>query len=84
MRSRSYYSRRRGFGLGWLTVLGILAIGFVLGGLCFKYVINFWLGVAGQPADFSFIAGALIGLIPGLGEMALLFAGITYIASFFI
>jgi len=54
-----------------------------LGAWVVPYTMNFWLVFAEKDPVFTWQAGALIGLIPGLGQVIVVCGLITYFASFF-
>lgn len=62
----------------------IFVFGVLPGMLCWPYVINFWLVFAGKAAVVVWWQGALIGFVPGLGELTIPAAVLTWIFSLFI
>jgi len=69
---------------GCLTIIIILILSMLIGGFCWKYSINTWLQFFGEAPAVRFYQGALIGLIPVLGQASLPVAVITWIVSLFI
>lgn len=70
-----------GFMVCWMIVWLLSGI---IGALTFPYAINFWLLYFGKAAAFMWYHGFLIGMIPGLGQIGIIGAIITFIFSFFI
>lgn len=75
---------RIGSELGCLTIIFILLISMLIGGFCWTYSINTWLHFFGKAPAVRFYQGALIGLIPVLGQVSLPVAVITWIVTLFI
>lgn len=53
-------------------------------GFAADYAISFWLKWAGRPDNFKWVHGFLICLIPGIGQLSLPAAIITFVISFFL
>jgi hypothetical protein len=57
---------------------------FLLGGICWPYTINMWLAFFGKSSGIVFWQGGLLGFVPGLGQMALPAAAITFLLMKFL
>lgn len=55
-----------------------------IGAICWPYTINTWLVLLGKTAVITWWQGALLGLVPGLGQAGIPLAVGTYIATLFI
>lgn len=70
--------------------LAFFVIGFVIvarmavTALCLSYVVNFWLAFGQKPPTWAWWYGAIVGLVPYMGKLALVAAAATFIASFFL
>jgi len=66
-------------------VIVLLIVAFMFGNVfAWDYSVSFWLIYAEKPDNFNCWHGVLVSLIPGLGQLGLAAAGVTYIASFFV
>ena len=65
----------------WLAVIAFVA---VVGGFLWPYTINSWLVYTGKPPSVEFWHGALLGLVPGIGQSCIPAAVLTWIAFLFI
>lgn len=70
--------------VGCFTFLLIFVISAIIGGFCWTYTINTWLLFAGKTATIAWWQGALIGLVPGLGQLSFPAAALTWIAMMFL
>lgn len=75
---------RRGVTLIELLILFMLIIGPVIGALCWPYTINTWLVYAGKTPAIVWWQGALIGIVPGLGQFSVITAVLTWILMMFL
>jgi len=57
----------------------ILAISLVVGAICWPYTINHWLVFFGKTSTISAWQGALLGIIPGFGQLSVPAAVITWV-----
>lgn len=48
-------------------------------GWCWEYTVDSWLTYSNSPKDFPYWAGCLCALVPGLGQLSLAAALITWI-----
>jgi hypothetical protein len=71
---------------GLFSVAGIcfLLVSGILGAIFWPYTINSWLIYAGKAATVVWWQGFLLGFIPGLGQMAIVAAAITWVAMKFL
>lgn len=65
------------------TLLLFFVIGPIIGAICWPYAINYWLVFAGKAVAVHWWQGALLGFVPGLGQLALPLAILTWIISLF-
>jgi len=70
--------------LGIVIILIIFSVSAVVGGFCWPYVVNSWLVYFGKDPVLVYWQGAVIGLVPGLGQFSLPAVVITWIAMLFI
>ncbi len=63
-------------------ILGILA--GLMGMLLWPYSINTWLEWAGKDPCIVWWQGMLLGLVPGLGQLSLPAAVVTWVADLFV
>ena len=66
-----------------LVVVSFLVL-IPIGGLCWQYAINAWLLFFGKAAVVQFWQGMVLCIIPGLGHMGFVFAGLTWILMLFL
>jgi hypothetical protein len=62
----------------------IIAIVVAISGFCWEYSIDYWLAYTESPKDFPLWGACLMAFVPGLGQMAIPAAAITFIVSFFL
>lgn len=67
-------------GCGCTTLIVILVVNVLLGGLATEYVVEFWTAYFGKPMDVPFWAAAIAGLF--VGEVAIPLAVLTWLISF--
>lgn len=60
------------------------AIFGTLGAICFPYAINAWLAYLGKDPSFTYLGGALLGIVPFAGQCAIPAAVITFVAMLFL
>lgn len=70
--------------LGFGLIVVILIVSFVVGGFLWSYTINEWLDYAGKTQRVTWFQGALLGLIPALGQASIPVAAGTWIVMKFI
>ena len=70
-------------GLIFMLLVGALLLSPVLGALTMPYAVNTWLEFFGKDPTFVWWYGALLGIIPTIGQWSVLAAIITIVASFF-
>lgn len=69
---------------GSVAILVIALIVVYVSALCWDYSVSFWLVQAGKPDTFSFWHGVGISCVPGIGQLSMPIAAVTFIASFFL
>ena len=62
----------------------LIVVGIWVQAWCWDYSISFWLHWAGKPDVFCMWHGAILTIVPGIGQCAIPVAGATFIASFFV
>lgn len=70
--------------LSGATLLIFFILSAIVGILCWPYTINTWLVFFGKAAVFTWWQGALIGLIPALGQIGIFLAIFTWILMMFL
>ena len=65
--------------VGGGCLLLIFAVGAIIGAVCWPYTINTWLVFVGKAAVVKWWQGALIGLVPGIGQASIIVAVLTWI-----
>lgn len=70
--------------IGCMIVFIVLFLSALVGGFCWAYSINTVLTWFGRAAIVKFWQGALIGLVPGLGQASLPVAVVIWVISLFI
>jgi len=70
-------------GFGMLFLIAI-CISFALGAWLWPYTINTWLIYAEKPPVIEWWMGGLMGLVPGLGQLCIPAAFITFILMLFL
>lgn len=71
-------------GIFSITGLCFLIVSGIIGALCWPYAINTWLVYMGKPAQILWWHGFLLGFVPGLGQMAIVVAVVTWVAIKFL
>lgn len=66
-----------------LIVLGLLVFALI-GGWLWPYTINSWLEFAGSETRIQLWQGALMGFVPGIGQITIPLAIITWICMLFL
>lgn len=61
-----------------------LLIGPIIGAICWPYTLNTWLEYAGKEPAVEWWHGALLGLVPGVGHLALPGVVLTWILMLFL
>lgn len=69
---------------GCFGILFVMIISMVLNAFTFPYVINTWLVYFGKAPAVLWWHGLLIGFIPAVGQLGLILAFITWVATLFI
>jgi hypothetical protein len=69
---------------GCFGILFVMIVSMVLNAFTFPYVINTWLIHFGKVPVVLWWHGLLIGFVPGIGQLGLILALITWIATLFI
>ena len=69
---------------GTFFIICAFGVSVALGAVCWPYTINTWLVFADRPPTVLWWHGALMGLVPGLGQLAILTAIATWIIMLFI
>lgn len=67
-----------------IIILIVLCIFAAIGAVCWPYTINTWLVFFGKPATIVWWQGALLGFVPGLGQVSIPAAVITWILMLFV
>lgn len=62
----------------------MIALFFAIGAFCWPYTINTWLVYSGKPPAIEWWMGGLIGLVPGIGQLSIPIAVITFILMLFL
>ena len=79
----SYSNREAGligiFGASFVAMLLFLGGSAIIGAFLFPYVINSWLAFFGKLAVVTWWQGAIIGIIPGVGQTSIPLALATFI-----
>ena len=65
----------------WIIVMTVSAI---IGAFLWPYSINTWLIYFHKPPVFQWYYGAILGFIPGIGQLTIPIAVITWIAMMFL
>ena len=63
--------------------LFVMAINGIIGAICWPYTINTWLIVAGKESAIVWWHGFLMAYVPGLGQLSIPGAVITWIIQMF-
>lgn len=66
-------------GMGCAYLLFIALIVFTVGSICWPYVITAWALYYGKTVVIAWWQGGLIGLVPGVGQLAVPLTVITWI-----
>lgn len=66
------------------TILLVLLISGGIGALCWPYAINSWLIFLGKTPSVVWWQGALLGVVPGIGQASTPFAILTWILMLFL
>ena len=61
----------------------VAIVSMAIGSCCWTYSINSWLAWASSPNSISWWQGAAIGLVPGIGQLSLPVAVVTWIVGLF-
>lgn len=80
--NRAKENTAMGMSIGLVIVI-LLAI-LLICPFCNYYTINFWLDYAGSAKDFPFWGAILLSFVPGMGQIAVPGAAITWVVSFFL
>ena len=67
---------------GCLMILIIVSA--IINGVAFPYTINSWLIYFGKEPVVLWWQGVLLGLVPGIGHLSIIFAVITWILMLFL
>ena len=67
----------------WIWV-GMFIVGALLGGFCWTYTINTWLLYCGKEASVQYWQGIVIGCIPGIGQVSIPVAVLTWVLMLFL
>lgn len=70
--------------MGCITVIIIASISAAINAVTFPYMINFWLEYAHKEPVVAWWHGILIGFVPGLGQLSIPGAVLTWIISLFL
>lgn len=73
-----------GGSLGCLGIIFLLCISGILGAFCWPYTFNSWLVYAGKQPQILWWHGFLLGYVPGLGQLSVPAAVITWIMMMFL
>jgi len=82
-----HYSRSSSGGAflgGCGFIILILLISAAVGAFCWPYTINSWLSFADKPQTIVWWQGALLGLVPWLGQASIPAAVITWVLMLFL
>jgi hypothetical protein len=72
-----------GAGAGCLGLI-LLTIAVCVGAICWPYTINTWLVFLGKTPQIVWWQGALLGFVPGLGQLSIPAAVVTWILMLFL
>lgn len=84
MRRLRSISDRKASTIGIVAILILIVAALVAGGFCWEYTIESWLRYAGKDYDLALWQGMLISIVPGLGQLAIPAAVVTWIALLFV
>jgi len=65
-------------------IAGILIVSAIIGGFAWTYSLNTWLAFFGKEAGIVFWQGAILGVVPWLGQASIPVAIITWILMLFL
>lgn len=74
----------REIGIGIFAGLVIIAAIVLVAAGCNYYTINFWLDYAGKDTAFPLWACCVIACVPGIGQLSIPVAIVTFIISLFL
>ena len=69
---------------GVFGIVALLTLSGIVGAFCWPYTLNSWLVFAGKPPAILWWHGFLLGYVPGLGQMSIPAAVITWILMMFL
>lgn len=69
---------------GCVVWIFAIVINVAINSFCFPYALNYWLVFFHKTAVVQWWQGALIGFVPGIGQLGIAFAVITWILSMFL
>jgi len=81
---RSRVTVRGNMVFGIFFIVAFLVLGVVLSMWLVPYNINTWLGWAGKPPAVKAWHGALIGLVPAIGEILVPISVLTWVVGLFL
>jgi len=67
-----------------LIVLGAILSSMIINAFTFPYAINYWLVYLHKEPVIQWWQGVLVGLVPGIGQISIPFAVITWLLSLFL
>jgi hypothetical protein len=67
-----------------ILLILLFSISGIIGAFCWPYAINSWLLYAGKPPRVLWWHGFLLGYVPGLGQMSVPAAVLTWIVMMFL
>jgi len=65
----------------FILIIPVMIVAF---GFCWEFSIDTWIGWAGGSRDFPLWGGCLMAVCPGLGQLSLPLAVLTFVLTFFI
>ncbi|MEE9579943.1 MAG: hypothetical protein V3V74_01335 [Nitrosomonadaceae bacterium] len=71
-------------GIFTVVIMVVACIFFAIGTLLWPYTINTWLIYSDKPPQVEWWMGGLMGIVPGIGQMCIPAAFITFILMLFL
>lgn len=67
-----------------ILIVALLSVSGIIGGFCWPYSLNAWLEFFGKDPSVVYWQGFVLGYVPGLGQMSIPVAVITWIMMLFL
>lgn len=68
----------------YILILAFTAVVIIVNAFCWTYGINEWLVFFDKPARLALWQGALISLVPAVGQAGIVFAVVTWLLMLFV